>query len=151
MRSLLLFGLVWSISCLYSCTPPSRQGTSPGGQLPQLGEGNQRVAVHSVQVTGALTKADALAGLAQALPHLQHAVQEGLANGKAPKGTFAASFRTEPDGMIRMFLEGENRLAVPGAGDVVERFAADTMAEKWRFPPGSGPSLIQAEFAIGID
>jgi hypothetical protein len=151
MRSLLFLSAAWAVFCLYSCTPPSGQGTNSMEQLPQLGEGNQRVAVQSVQVTGALTKADALTGLAQALPHLQQAVQAGAADGEVPKGTFAASFRTEPDGMIRMVLDGENRLIGPGAGDVVERFAASTMAGKWRFPQGSGPSLIQAEFVINVD
>jgi hypothetical protein len=118
-------------------------------QLPQLDDGGVRVSVRSVKVTGALSRSDALSGLSKALPHLQQAVKDSAADGKSLNGTFAASFRTEPDGMIRMVLEGESQLKGSAAKGVIEKFIGGTMGRKWQFPQGSGPSLVEAEFAVG--
>ena len=116
--------------------------------MPQL-PGDPRVSVRSVKVTGAMPRADALAGLTQALPHIQQAAKQSEAEGKTPSGSFAASFRTEPDGMIRMVLEGECRLTGGKPAAVVEGFISSTMARKWRFPESGGPSLIEVEFVVG--
>jgi hypothetical protein len=146
MRSFLFVCGVCVALCLCSC---SQQPTATPQQMPQLGDGSVRVSVRSVKVTGALSRSDALSGLSEALPHLQHAVKDSATDGKSPRGTFAASFRTEPDGMIRWLGEGESQLTGPGAKGVVEKFTVGTMGHKWRFPQSSGPSLIEAEFTIG--
>jgi predicted ABC-type sugar transport system permease subunit len=117
--------------------------------MPQLIEGGVRVAVRSVKVTGALTKADALSGLVKALPHLHSAVKSRASDGKAPSGVVAVSFRTEPDGMIRMILGGNNRLSGPDAKTIADEFAGSAMGCSWQFPASAGPSLIETEFVVG--
>ncbi len=117
--------------------------------MPQIAGDGPTVSVRSVKVTGAMSRPDALAGLAQALPYIQQAAQQSEVEGKAPTGSFAVSFRTEPDGMVRMALEGESKLTGGKADGVVEGFILSTMGHKWRFPPSRGPSLIEVEFAVG--
>src|SRR5262245_34595694 len=108
----LLAGIVLCASlaasaCNQPATPPApKEGERPVESMPQLA-GDPPVSVRSVKVTGALPRSDALTGLAQALPHIQQAAKQSAAEGKTPSGSFTASFRTEPDGMVRMLLEGE--------------------------------------------
>jgi hypothetical protein len=118
-------------------------------QMPQLDDGRVRVAVRSVKVTGALSRLDALSGLADALPHLQRALKDSRADGESPRGSFGASFRTEPDGMIRMVLEGDSRLTGSTAPAAIGSFIGSAMGRQWQFPRSSGPSLVEAEFAVG--
>jgi hypothetical protein len=152
MRSAHVIGAV-SALCVWSCThatktPSSERITQVAEQLPQLDDGSVRVSVRSAKVTGALSRADALAGLSKALPHIQRAAQECMVGATFPSGTFAASFRTEPDGTIRMILEGRNLLTGAAGVAVVEKVVGSTMGHKWQFPPAAGPSLVEAEFAV---
>ena len=117
--------------------------------LPRLTGQGPLIEVRSVKVTGAMSREHAIVGLADALPHIQQAVKQSEADGKAPSGWFSTSFRTEPNGMIRMVLEGENHLVGGKPGGVADGFAGSTMGRKWRFPASEGPSLIEVEFAVG--
>ncbi|HEY5755653.1 MAG TPA: hypothetical protein VIU34_07510 [Steroidobacter sp.] len=94
---------------------------------------------------GTLSHADALAGLKQALPHLQQAAKQSEAEGKMSGGSFVANFVVEPDGMIRIMTEDEVRLPE----EVVEGLVGSTMGNKWRFPASGGQSIIEAEFVVG--
>jgi hypothetical protein len=142
-------GAALAVSCNQPAPPsPPKAGAQPVESMPQLG-GDPPVSIRSVKVTGAMPRADALIGLAQALPHVQGAAKQSEAEGKIPSGSFKASFRTEPDGMVRMVLEGENRITGGKPAGVVEGFVASTMGHKWRFPASGGPSLIEVEFVVG--
>jgi hypothetical protein len=136
-------------ACNQPVSPPSpNSGGQPVETMPQL-SGDPPVSVRTIKVTGAMPRADALAGLALALPHIQQAAKQSAAEGKTPSGSFAATFRTEPDGMIRMVLEGESRLTGGQPTVLVEKFIGSTMGHKWRFPASGGPSFIEVEFVVG--
>lgn len=137
-------------ACNQSAVPPS---PNVGGQsvepMPEL-TGDPPVSVRSVKVmAGAMSHADALAGLKEGLPFVQKAAKQSEAEGKTPGGSFVVTFVTEPDGMIRIVMEGENRLTGGKPAGVVEEFTGNAMSNKWRFPASGGQTIIEAEFVIG--
>jgi hypothetical protein len=111
--------------------------------------GDPPVAVRSVKVTGAMSHADALAGLKDALPYVQQAAKQSEAEGEMPGGSFEASFVTEPDGKIRIVMEGESRLTGGKPAGVAEVFIGSAMGNEWRFPASGGQSIIETEFVVG--
>lgn len=154
MLWLLLMGIVMCAALAASACNRSTTAPAPnaGGQSvkPVLElTGDPPVSVRSVKVTGAMSRADALAGLQEALPHLQQAAKQSEAEGKTPSGSFVASFVTEPDGMIRMMMEGESRLTGGKPAGVVEGLSSSTMSNKWRFPASGGQTIIETEFVVG--
>lgn len=112
-----------------------------------IGEGAERVSVRQFRVQGALSEESARWSLEQGAKYLQHFLMN---EGAGVNGTFALTFRTEPDGLIRMVLENESSLSGENAKELVKQFIGLAMSSKWRFSPGSGPSLVQAVFEIGI-
>ena len=133
----------------------SREAGTPAGrehdvnQMPRLEQGGVRVAVHSVKVTGTLPKKAAITGLATALPFLHRAVTDNLQNQAIGTGILPVSFRTEPDGLIRMVLTGESRIDGFEASQIKNNFVESAMTRAWQFPAAGGPSLVEAEFSIG--
>lgn len=115
--------------------------------------GDPPVSVRSVKVLAgnpqAMSRADALAGLKEALPYLQQAARQSEAEGQTSRGSFVATFVTEPDGKIRMMMEGEVRLTGGKPEGVVKGLVGSTMSNKWRFPANRGQSIIEAEFVVG--
>lgn len=96
-----------------------------------------------------MSHADALAGLKEALPYLQQAAKQSEAEGQTSRGSFVATFVTEPDGMIRTMMEREVRLTGGNSEGVVKDLVGSTMSNKWRFPTSGGQSIIEAEFVVG--
>lgn len=115
-----------------------------------VGEGNERVALLSVKVEGALSQEGALASLKEGLSHLQQLLANLSKDGTAlPSGTFAWGFITEPDGLIRTVLQNKSTLTGSGADDLMQQFVGLAMSCKWRFAQSGGQSLVQAVFGIG--
>ena len=112
-----------------------------------VGEGTERIALQQFHVQGALSEEAARDSLEQGVRHLQRLL---AGTGAGVSGTFALSFRTEPDGMIRMVLENKSTLSGEKANELVKQFIGLAMTSKWLFSPSSGPSLVQAVFEVGI-
>lgn len=129
----------------------SWQGKS-AERMPHLA-GDPPVSVLSFNVLAgkpqAMSRADALAGLKEALPYVQQAAKQSEVEGKTPSGSFVSTFVTEPDGMIRIMMGRENRLSGGDPEGVDKGFAASTMSNKWRFPASGGQTIIEAEFVVG--
>jgi hypothetical protein len=130
--------------------------TNAGGQSGELMfelAGDPPVSVRSIKVLAgtpqAMPPADALAGLKEALPYLQQAAKQSEVEGKTLSGSFVVAFVTEPDGMIRIMMEGEVRLTGGDPKGVVKGLVGSTMSDKWRFPTSGGQSIIEAEFVVG--
>lgn len=131
--------------------------TNAGGQSlePTLElAGDPPVSVRSVKVLAgkpqAMSSADALAGLKEALPYIQQAAKQSEAEGKTPSGSFVCFFVIEPDGMIRILGRGKERRLTGGNPEgMIEGFGASTMSNKWRFPTSGGQTIIEVEFVIG--
>jgi len=115
-----------------------------------VGEGNERVALLSVKVEGALSQEGALASLREGLSRLQQLLANISKGGAAlPSGTFELGFTTEHDGLIRMVLRNNSTLTGSGAEDLMQQFVGLAMSCKWRFAQSGGQSLVQAVFGIG--
>lgn len=115
-----------------------------------VGEGNERVALLSVKVEGALSREAALASLKEGLSHLQQLLANmGKAGAALPSGTFAWGFITEPDGLIRMVLRNKSTLTGSGAEELMQQFVGLAMSCKWRFTQSGGQSLVEAAFSVG--
>ena len=125
-------------------------GLSAVKPILSLGEGDERVALLSVNVEGALSREAALCSLNEGLSHL-HQLLANISKGGAalPSGTVAWDFITEPDGLIRMVLVNKSSLTGSGADDLIKQFVGLTMSCKWRFAQSGGQSLVQAVFSIG--
>jgi hypothetical protein len=141
-------------ACYQSATPTA---TNAGGQSvePMLElPGDPSVSVRSVKVLvgrpQAMSRADALAGLKEALPYVQQAAKQSEAEGKTPSGSFVCFFVTEPDGMIRILMWGKERRLTGGNPEgIIKGFGASTMSNKWRFPTSGGQTIIEVEFVVG--
>jgi hypothetical protein len=115
-----------------------------------VGEGNERVALLSVKVEGALSQEGALASLKEGLSRLQQLLANISKGGATlPSGTFELGFITEHDGLIRMVLRNNSTLTGSGAEDLMQHFVGLAMSCKWRFAQSGGQSLVQAAFGIG--
>lgn len=112
-----------------------------------IGEGTGQIALQQFVVQGALSEGVVRASLEQGARYLQQLLAD---KGAVVSGTFALTFRTELDGLIRMVLENESTLAGEKANELVKQFIGLAMSSKWRFLPGSGPSLVKAVFSVGI-
>ena len=136
-------------ACNGSATPsvPSAEGQSAEPMIELTGD--PPVSVRSLKVTGAMSHADALVGLKEALSHVQQAAKQSEAAGHTPGGSFEASFVIEPNGMIRMVMEGESRLAGGKPAQLVEIFSGSAMGNEWRFPASDGQSIVEVEFVVG--
>jgi hypothetical protein len=150
---LLLAAALLVISIFRSTTPTTTSaGEQSGKPMPELA-GDPPVSVRSFKVLAgrprAMPSADALAGLKEALPYLQQAARQSEAEGKAPSGSFVATFVIEPDGMIRIMMEGEVRLTGGDPEGVVKGLVGSTMSNKWRFPASGGQNIVEAEFVVG--
>ncbi len=112
-----------------------------------FGEGTGRIVLQQFRVQGALSEEAARSSLEQGARHLQLLLAD---KGSGASGTFALSFRTEPDGLIRMVLKHESTLSGEKADELVHQFIGFAMSSKWRFSSSPGPSLVQAVFGVGI-
>ena len=101
-----------------------------------VGEGAGRVSVQQLRVQGALSEEATRWSLEQGARYLHHLLAE---EGTGMSGTFALTFRTEPDGLIRMVLENESNLSGENAKELVKQFIGLAMSSKWRFSPSTGP------------
>ena len=119
--------------------------------MPEL-PGDPPVSVRSVKVLAgrprAMSRADVLAGLKEALPYIQQAAKQSEAEGQTPSGSFVSIFVTEPDGMIRIQAGKETRLTGGTPEGVIKGFSASTMSNKWRFPVSGGQTIIEAVFVV---
>lgn len=149
LAGIVMFAALAVSACNQSESPPAPN--VEGQSVPSLPglAGDPSVSVRGVKVTGGLSPADAVVGLQEALPFVQQALQHNEIEGQMPGGSFAISFVTEPDGMIRMVMEGENRLTGVKAAEGVEEFIADAMSNKWRFPTSGSQTIIEVEFEVG--
>src|SRR3989454_7887328 len=122
-----------------------------------VGEGNERVALLSVKVEGALSQEGALASLKEGLSRLQQLLANISKGGAAlPSGTFELGFTTEHDGLIRTVLRNNSTLTGSGAEDLMQQFVGWAMSCKWRFAQSGGGEprpnpvgLRPASFCVG--
>ena len=95
---------------------------------------------------GQISQAAVDTGLSHAVSRLTVMYEEALTGSPALRGSIIWRFRVEPDGVVRMLLEGSAEFTGGDGVSIVEQFAAVTMGHKWQFPASPSASLIFAQF-----
>ncbi|MBM0105242.1 hypothetical protein JM946_10805 [Steroidobacter sp. S1-65] len=145
-----VFATLLVSACNWSPTP--RTPNAAVEAMPELG-GDPPVSVRSFKVLAGtpspMSRADALAGLKDALPYLQQAAKQSELEGKTPTGSFVNTFVALPDGTVPIMMEGQSRLNGGDPNGVVKGFLELAMSNEWRFPASGGKTLIEVEFVVG--
>lgn len=133
------------LAALFGKTPPK-----PTGMNIAAAAGGIAVTVQQYTVTAGSSAEDAIeTGLSRVVDKLAALCQAELQkHSQVPTGLVAYTFRLEPDGMIRMVVEGEKALTGGDFTAINLQFIGAAMSRGVAFPAVGQPTVVAVQLKL---
>ena len=135
------------LAALFGKTPP--KPAAPGLNI-AAAAGGMTVTVQQYTVTAGSSAEDAIeTGLTRVADKLAALCQAELQKqSQVPTGLLAYTFRLEPDGMIRMVVEGEQALTGGDFTAINLQFIGAAMSRQVVFPAVGQPTVVEVQLKL---
>lgn len=136
-------------SCEKPSGPAASTSTEPQPKLPHFIVTAQGVRLVAVKIeAGKASSKQLQEGLQSAAEVLSSILAEARKSWPQLKGNLRGTFRVEPDGTPRMFMEKGSEFTPPEGSKVSDDFIAATFGGKWKFPQLGSDLMLTVDFMI---